>query len=126
MNLRKARLSVAPGKIEAVFGTGVRLDVSDYPFARAPTDGTEVIAGLRPEHFTLAATGPVAATFDAPVQYAERTGPDASAYFRFEDELLALRVEPDAAARLLPGQSMAVSYLKGKANLFDARTGQRM
>jgi multiple sugar transport system ATP-binding protein len=104
----------------------VRLDVSDYPFAQTPLDGAEVIAGLRPEHFTLAANAPIAASFTVPVQYAERTGPDASAYFRFEDDLLALRVEPDAAARLTPGQAVAVSYLKGKANLFDARTGQRM
>jgi len=126
MNLRKARLSVAAGKVEAVFGSGVRLDVSDYPFAGAPQDGAEVIAGLRPEHFALTASGPVAATFTVPVQYAERTGPDASAYFSFEDELLALRVEPDAAAKLTPGQSMTVSYLRGKANLFDARIGRRM
>jgi multiple sugar transport system ATP-binding protein len=60
------------------------------------------------------------------VQYAERTGPDASAYFRFEDDLLALRVEPDTAAQLRPGQTVNVSYLMGKANLFDARIGQRM
>ncbi|MBO9591040.1 ABC transporter ATP-binding protein [Devosia sp.] len=126
MNLRKAKLSVAADKVEAVFASGVRLDVSDYPFASPPRDGDDVIAGLRPEHFVLTATGPVAASFTVPVQYAERTGPDASAYFKFEDELLALRVEPGAAAQLTPGQSVAVSYLKGKANLFDARTGQRM
>ncbi|MDB5613963.1 MAG: transporter ATP-binding protein, partial [Devosia sp.] len=126
MNLRKARLSVSGGKIEAVFGSGVRFDVSDYPFMTPPQKGADVIAGLRPEHFVLTANGPVAATFTIPVQYAERTGPDASAYFAFENDLLALRVEPDAAAKLTPGQSMTVSYLKGKANLFDARTGQRM
>jgi multiple sugar transport system ATP-binding protein len=126
MNLRRARLSTAAGNVEAVFASGVRLDVSDYPFAHAPVDGAEVIVGLRPEHFTLTANGPVAATFNVPVQYAERTGPDASAYFRFEDDLLALRVEPDTAARLSADQSVAVSYLKGKANLFDARAGQRM
>jgi multiple sugar transport system ATP-binding protein len=126
MNLRKAKVSIADGRVEAVFGSGVRLDVSDYPFAEAPTDGADVIVGLRPEHFALAPNGPVAGKFEVPVQYAERTGPDASAYFRFEDDLLALRVEPDTAARLSPGQSVTVSYLKGKANLFDAPTGQRM
>ncbi|MGV8855160.1 MAG: ABC transporter ATP-binding protein [Devosia sp.] len=126
MNLRQARLSVAGGKVVALFASGVRLDVSDYPFARPPQDGAAVIAGLRPEHFSLATGGQTAASFTVPVQYAERTGPDASAYFMFEDDLLALRVEPDAAARLTPGQPVAVSYLPGKANLFDARTGQRL
>ena len=126
MNLRKTRLAVSGGKAEAIFGSGVRMDVSDYPFAETPQDGAEAIVGLRPEHFALEAKGPVAATFTVPVQYAERTGPDASAYFQFEDDLLALRVAPDAAAKLAPRQAVAVSYLKGKANLFDARTGHRM
>ena len=126
MNLRKTRLAVSGGKAEAIFGSGVRMDVSDYPFAETPQDGAEAIVGLRPEHFALEAKGPVAATFTVPVQYAERTGPDASAYFQFEDDLLALRVAPDAAARLAPRQSVTVSYLRGKANLFDAQTGQRM
>jgi multiple sugar transport system ATP-binding protein len=126
MNLRPAKLAVVAGRTEAIYASGVRLDVSDYPFASPPQDGADIIAGLRPEHFTLAADGAAAATFTVPVQYAERTGPDASAYFKFEDDLLALRVDPDAAARLTPGQSVSVSYLKGKANLFDARTGQRM
>jgi multiple sugar transport system ATP-binding protein len=127
MNLRRAKLAVGRGKTEAVFASGVRLDVSDYDFADAPQDGAEVVAGLRPEHFEIgAAPGTTAAAFEVPVQYAERTGPDASAYFKFEDDLLALRVDPDIAARLKPGQTVSMGFLKGKANLFDARTGQRM
>src|SRR5690606_21854551 len=62
MNLRKAKLALANGKTEAIFTSGVRLDVSDYPFVVPPQDGNEVIAGLRPEHFTLAATEGAAAT----------------------------------------------------------------
>ncbi|KKC38069.1 ABC transporter ATP-binding protein [Devosia epidermidihirudinis] len=125
MNLRPAKLAVGGGKVEAVFPSGVRFDVSDYNFVAPPKDGEDVIAGLRPEHFLVGA-GDGAATFDIPVQYAERTGPDASAYFNFENELLALRVDPDIAARLKPGEHATVRYLRGKANLFDARSGQRM
>jgi multiple sugar transport system ATP-binding protein len=125
MNLRRATLAVGGGKTEAVFASGIRLDVSDYPFATPPRNGAAVIAGLRPEHFEIG-DGDGAASFNVPVQYAERTGPDASAYFTFEDDLLALRVDPDIAARLRPGQQVTVRYLKGKANLFDAQTGQRM
>ncbi|WIY52564.1 ATP-binding cassette domain-containing protein [Devosia sp. YIM 151766] len=128
MNLRKSRLAVSGDKIEVVFVSGGRMDVSDYPFMAPPQDGAEVIAGLRPEHFLPpgAPAGPVAATFDVPVQYAERTGPDASAYLDFENDLLAIRVEPAIAAGMRPGQVVFVSFARGKANLFDARTGHRM
>jgi multiple sugar transport system ATP-binding protein len=128
MNLRQAKLSVSLGKAEAVFASGLRFDVSDYPFATPPSDGAEITIGLRPEHFAIGAGAPAksAATFDVPVQYAERTGPDASAYFVLENDLLALRVEPQIAAGLKPGQQVPVRYLKGKAHLFDAQTGQRM
>jgi multiple sugar transport system ATP-binding protein len=125
MNLRKAVLRVADGQVEAVFGGGTRLDVSDYPFEAPPVDGTAVIAGLRPEHFAIG-EGDGAGRFELPVAYAERTGPDASAYFSFEDDLLALRAEPDVAARLRPGQLVTLRYLRGKTNLFDAQTGQRL
>jgi multiple sugar transport system ATP-binding protein len=111
--------------VEAVFASGVRLDVSDYDFAMPPRDGAPIIAGLRPEHFEVG-EGESAASFTVPVQYAERTGPDASAYFTFEDDLLALRVDPDIASRMRAGQQVTIRYLKGKANLFDAQTGQRM
>jgi multiple sugar transport system ATP-binding protein len=128
MNLRKAKLSLANGKAEAVFASGIRFDLSDYQFGAAPSEGTEVIVGLRPEHFEVGAgtAADSAAVFDVPVQYAERTGPDASAYFVFESDLLALRVDPDIAAGLKPGQLVSVRYLKGKAHLFNAQTGQRM
>ncbi|GLQ54822.1 ABC transporter ATP-binding protein [Devosia nitrariae] len=128
MNLRKAKLSLANGRTEAIFGSGIRLDVSDYDFSARPEDGAEIIAGLRPEHFGTpdGSVEGAAGVFNVPVQYAERTGPDASAYFRFEDELLALRIDPAIASALAPGQAVSVGFLRGKANLFDARTGQRM
>ncbi|MDB5536528.1 MAG: transporter ATP-binding protein [Devosia sp.] len=128
MNLRRVTLSVANGKTEAVFASGVRFELSDYRFMTPPQDGTTVTLGLRPEHFLVGAgtAADSAATFEVPVQYAERTGPDASAYFVLENDLLALRVEPAVAAGLKPGQLVPVHYLKGKAHLFDAQTGQRM
>lgn len=129
MNLLQARLSVSGSSIEAVFASGGRMDVSDYGFTgQRPTDGAEVIIGLRPEYFLFPgpAAAPFAGVFDLPVQYAERTGPDASAYLKFENELLAIRVEPAVAAGLKPGQVVSVGFARGKANLFDARTGQRM
>jgi multiple sugar transport system ATP-binding protein len=64
--------------------------------------------------------------FDLPVQYTERTGSDATGYLHFEDGLLSLRVEPERAAGLRAGQNVSVAFPPGKANLFDARSGQRL
>jgi multiple sugar transport system ATP-binding protein len=129
MNLRPAKLRIARAKVEAMFASGVTVDVSDYDFREPPSEGAEVTIGLRPEHFDTpgaAVNGAAAGVFEVPVQYAERTGPDASAFFEFENELLALRVDPAIAAGLKPGQMVTVGFQKGKAHLFDARTGHRM
>ena len=100
MNLRKARLAKSGALIEAVFPSGVRLDVSDYRFADAPEDGAEIIVGLRPEHFGLQEElADAAGTFELPVRYTERTGSDATVFLEFESELLALRVAPDKTSR---------------------------
>ena len=60
------------------------------------------------------------------MQYTERTGSDATGYLHFEDGLLSLRVEPERAAGLVAGQKVRVGFPTGKANVFDARSGQRL
>ncbi|ODT75044.1 MAG: ABC transporter ATP-binding protein [Pelagibacterium sp. SCN 64-44] len=127
MNMRRATLSVADGRIEAVFASGARLDVSDYPFRDAPSQGLDVIVGMRPEHFAVLGAGAAGdAQFTLPVQSAERTGSDATLYLTFENELLALRVAPDLAAGLKPQGTVPVQFQAGKANIFDAQTGRRI
>ena len=127
MNLRKATLAIAGGKIEAVFPSGVRLDVTGYGFSETPDQGAEVIVGLRPEHFALyEEVADPAGRFELPVHYTERTGSDATAFLTFENELLALRVAPDKTSRFKSGASVAVGFQRNKANLFDARTGRRL
>ena len=127
MNLRKATLAISGGKTEAVFASGTRLDVSDYAFMSAPEDGAEVIVGLRPEHFGLPdEMEDLAGLFRLPVHYTERTGSDATAFLEFENELLALRVDPDKTGRFRIGEPAEIGFRRNKANLFDARTGRRI
>ncbi len=128
MNLRKARIANGGGKVEAVLPSGQRLVLGASDYDVQPRDGAEVMLGLRPEHFgapgeTLADPG---AVFDLPLQHAERTGSDATAYLKLEDDLLALRLDPAHAAGLRQGQNVKVAYPKGRANLFDAATGRRL
>ncbi|MCP8882731.1 ATP-binding cassette domain-containing protein [Devosia sp. XJ19-1] len=128
MNLREATLNVSNDRITAQLASGVVLDLEGYDFAETPRNGTKVIVGLRPEHFGApdVREAKAAATFTLPVQYTERTGSDATVYLKLDNQLLALRVAPDAASRLKPGTSVSVDFLSGKANLFDAQTGRRM
>jgi multiple sugar transport system ATP-binding protein len=127
MNMRAAVLAVKQGKVEVVFNSGIRLDVSAYPFQTAPADGLPVVVGMRPEHFSVGEAAPGGTgQFALPVRSAERTGSDATLYLTFEDEMLALRVAPDLAAGLRTGSTVPVQFQAGKANLFDARTGRRI
>ncbi len=126
MNMRQARLNVAQGQIEAVFSSGMRLDVSAYPFATAPQNNQQVVVGMRPEHFTAGEASGASSQFSLPVQSAERTGSDATLYLTFEGEMLALRVAPDLAAGLKAGSTVPVQFQTDKVNLFDAQSGQRI
>jgi multiple sugar transport system ATP-binding protein len=128
MNLRPARLKIDGPCVKAKFDTGDLIDLAGYPFSAPPQDGAEVIVGLRPEHFVVAdqPLANAAASFALPLRQAERTGSDATAYLGFGDALLALRVDPDRAAGLAAGQSVRAEFPRGKANIFDARTGRRM
>jgi len=128
MNLKPARIARANGHVEGVFGTGERIALDDYAFRRAPEDGAPVIVGMRPEHFGApgAATDGAATVFDLPLQHTERTGSDATGYLHLDGDLLALRVEPSEAARLRAGQNVKIPFPRGKANLFDAATGERL
>ena len=69
---------------------------------------TSIVLGLRPEHFWPAerrrsANAP--ATFTLPVQYTEKTGGDATAYFKTGDRADgASRVDPSGSAELKQGR----------------------
>jgi multiple sugar transport system ATP-binding protein len=126
MNLREASLEIAGDRMDAVFGNGTRLDLSGYEFLSGrPAAGSKLVVGLRPEHFTIGGSTHKP-QFSLPVNYAERTGPDASIYFDFEGQPLAVRAAPETAAALAQGQVVPVHFASAKVNLFDAQTGTRM
>ena len=129
MNMLPATLRVDGDRVWAEdAGTVGAFELSDYAFAEPPENGAKVIIGLRPEHF-----GPVgqaltnaAATFELPLQYSERTGSDATAYFSTGSKLMAVRIDPEELSRTEPGQVAPVSFARGKANVFDVLSGRRM
>ena len=118
MNMLPATLRVEGGRVWAEdAGTNGPFELSDYAFAEPPENGTEVIVGLRPEHF-----GPVgqplpnaAATFELPLQYSERTGSDATAYFSTGDKLMAVRIDPEQLSESASGSDRSRQFRQGKS-----------
>ena len=129
MNLFPATVSLSDGKPSAALrGTDAHIDLSRYPFVAAPRDGDSITVGLRPEHFLAPdeATGDAAAVFRLPVQYTEKTGADATGYFKTEQGLLAVSTSPDHIGEWRQGEVTTLGFPHGKLHAFDAATGQRL
>jgi multiple sugar transport system ATP-binding protein len=104
MNLRPARIKVDGGCVKATFDTSDVIDLGSYAFTQRPENDTEIIVGLRPEHFVVAdqPLAGAAASLELPLRHADR------------------------AAGLAAGQTVRADFPRGKANIFDARNGRRM
>lgn len=129
MNIFPATLRVAAGQPTAVLsGMAGTVDLSRYPFAAPPRDGDSIQIGLRPEHFAAANApdGGSAAQFQLPVQYTEKTGADATAYFKTDSGLLAVSIPPDRIGALRQGDVATLSFPHDKVHAFDSASGMRL
>jgi multiple sugar transport system ATP-binding protein len=129
MNFFPATISRDGNAISAALaGLDVKVDLSRYPFATPPKNGEAVTLGLRPEHF-LAPNDPptdAAAVFRLPVQYTEKTGGDATGYFKTGAGLLAVSVSPDRIGQLKQGDTATLGFPHGRIHAFDTATGERL
>jgi len=127
MNLRPGRISVSGSQVAAEI-EGHRLDLSACRFDTEPNDGTEVVVGLRPEHFGEpgAALTDSVGNFELPVQYTEKTGGDATGYLKLGDGLIAVRIDPERIGQLRQGDSVKVGFPQAKVHVFDAQSGLRL
>jgi multiple sugar transport system ATP-binding protein len=127
MNLRPGKITLNGGKPGAVVD-GVSLDLSQYGFVTAPTEGQSIVVGLRPEHFGQPgeAVANSAGSFSLPVQYTEKTGSDATAYLKFGEALVATRVDPEKIGGFKLGDTVNIAFPQGKVHVFDAQSGRRM
>ena len=127
MNLRPGTIATTSSKLTVTID-GVPLDIGRYGFETKPSDGQQVVVGLRPEHFGQPdeALADAAGTFSLPVQYTEKTGGDATAYLKSGSHLVAARVDPERIGSLKQGDTVSVSFPQGKLHLFDAGTGARL
>jgi len=127
MNLRPATVTLNGAGPKAEIA-GAAIDLSRYPFETAPTEGQQIVVGLRPEHFGAPgeALGDGVASFELPVQYTEKTGGDATGYLNTDAGLMAVRIDPERIGALKQGDRVQVGFPAGKLHVFDARTGRRL
>jgi multiple sugar transport system ATP-binding protein len=129
MNRINGRISRANGHFTAMLEEPrIAVDLTGYAFEQAPKEGDEVVLGFRPEHFLPADANEatVAARFELPVQYTEKTGADATTYLKTNSGLLAVSVAPERSGALKPGQKVPFGFPAEKLHVFDAGTGRRL
>ena len=64
--------------------------------------------------------------FDCPVEYFEKSGPDAFAFLTMSGQSIAVRIDGRDANRYRGRQTLPVYLPLDKLNVFDAPTGQRL
>ena len=129
MNIFPAKVSVADGKPYATLSEAdTRIDLSRYPFVAPPRDGDSIMIGMRPEHFYQPneANRDAAAVFRLPVQYTEKTGADATGFFKTEEGLLAVSILPDHIGAWRQGEVAEIGFPHGKLHVFDTASGERL
>ena len=127
MNLKRARIAKANGKVEGVFSSGLRFDLDRYPFASRARGGGR--GGHR--HASRAfrrAAAPMAPrrssrcrcnTPSAP----GRTPPATCTSRKDCCRCVSIPTTPRGSPQ---GQVVSVGFPQGKANVFDAHSGRRL
>jgi multiple sugar transport system ATP-binding protein len=98
----------------------VRLPLNGYRFRSTPTEGQEVVLGVRPEHVVLAPDG----LLEADMLFLEPMGADTLGWFQFGEHRLSARLIPQEARRL--SGRVRLSLLADHISLFDPSTEARL
>lgn len=130
MNTLKATIERENGMITAVHApTGVRMDLSCYPFRATPTQGAAIIVGLRPEHFSIGRRGTrgAGARFTLPALYTEKTGSDVTAFLDGKNgEMIAVRFDHKQHHVPASGEVVEIRFPHDRFDVFDAVSEERI
>ena len=120
------RVNGAAAAIEE--GAGLAFDLADYRWRQPAKEGQRVKVGFRPEHLARPEDGTTGKTLrlDLPVEFLEKSGPEAIAFLRLPHGTVAARIEPQVAARYVQGAVASFVVPLNKINVFDAESGRRM
>jgi multiple sugar transport system ATP-binding protein len=113
----------------AVEDTDTTFDLADYKWRALPPEGQKVKVGFRPEHFVLPGDGAAAGRalrLELPVQFFEKSGPEAIALLSLGKATIAVRADARSADRFRQGPTAQVVLPLDSVSVFDAGTGRRM
>jgi multiple sugar transport system ATP-binding protein len=116
MSFIAARYSTEGGRPKAVLAGGESLAVA----ALEAADGHDVLVGIRPENYRVAADGPLALE----VEVVEPTGPETHVI----GSVAGQEVRCVFRERLMPspGEIVRLTASPENVHLFDAKSGQRL
>jgi multiple sugar transport system ATP-binding protein len=106
--------------------SNVTFDLTDYRWRQAPSEGLRVKVGFRPEHLSETRSPGRNLQFDLPVQFIEKSGPEAIVFLSLPSETIAVKVDPGTASRYQQEKIASVSLPLDKVSVFDTGTGRRM
>jgi multiple sugar transport system ATP-binding protein len=130
MNMLDCDIDKANGSVVAVDPLdAIAFNLDKYKWRQPVEVGRKVKVGFRPEHF-LAANDEGSAerriAIDRPVEYFEKSGPDAIAFLSLQGHAIAARVVPRVLERYRRGTTLPLALSLDKINVFDAGTGRRL
>ncbi|MDL2407124.1 ABC transporter ATP-binding protein [Rhizobium calliandrae] len=106
----------------------VSIDLNAYSWKNKGVAGSAVKVGFRAEDFFTEPheDGGKTVRFDCPVEYFEKSGPDAFVFLTLAGRTVAVRIEGRNAYRYRGRTQLPVYLPLDKLNVFDAQTGQRL
>ena len=123
-------MNLVPAEVQgntATTAEGTNVDLTTYPFVTRPANGTQIILGLRPEHFRLnSPLAESALSLTMPITHVERTGSDAIVTMMTGKTRIDARTDPEVAARLKTGDRLTATFPGNKISVFNAASGIRI
>jgi multiple sugar transport system ATP-binding protein len=130
MNVLDCEVSSANGSVVAADPVNkIAFDLDGYPWRQTVEVGRKVKVGFRPEHFLAAGdTGSSGrhVAIERPIEYFEKSGPDAVAFLSLQGQAIAARVDARILDRYQRGATLPLALSLDRINVFDAGTGRRL
>jgi len=129
MNMLDCEISKPNGSVVAVDRVNAfAFDLDGYKWRQPAEVGRKVKVGFRPEHFLT--TGDASSSrripIERPIEYFEKSGPDAVALLSLQGQAIAARVDARILDRYRRGETLPLALSLDKINVFDAETGRRL
>jgi multiple sugar transport system ATP-binding protein len=125
MNFIPGRLGESKGRLGVAIAGERFLPLSQAPQRSAEWKDREIVLGVRPEAFGLAAGGGDGALeIDAEIDVVEPTGADTMAYLNLGDRTVVARLKPHDVTRA--GGTLRLAIDMNRASLFDPKSGNRI